>query len=354
MPENFTTSSALDYAAALNGKFMNWHEKCSYYAGKKLPYCSRKQGQAVYSADVRRLEPAGNLTRIWRNCYLSRLYMLLMIAFNLFTDDAEDRKIPVGGQAVIEGVLMKGKSLWGLAVRKPSGDVYRESWPNSSRTERFPYKLPFIRGVVVMCEMMATGFKALSRSAEVALEETEEQMTFKDILLSVIIAIAAVGGLFIALPLWIAGMVAETPLYVNITEGLLRAVIFIGYVAVIGLWKDIREVFRYHGAEHKTINAFEHGLTMTPENIMTCSRIHPRCGTSFLLIAVIVSIIIFSPVKTLIAGESFMLQVAARIILIPVVIGISYEIIRLSTRSGKIGFCIIAPFLTLQYLTTRA
>ena len=284
---------------------------------------------------------------------MSRLYMLLMIAFNLFTDDAEARKIPVGGQAVIEGVLMKGKSLWGLAVRKPSGDVYRESWPNSSRTERFPYKLPFIRGVVVMCEMMATGFKALSRSAEVALEETEEQMTFKDILLSVIIAIAAVGGLFIALPLWIAGMVAETPLYVNITEGLLRAVIFIGYVAVIGLWKDIREVFRYHGAEHKTINAFEHGLTMTPENIMTCSRIHPRCGTSFLLIAVIVSIIIFSPVKTLIAGESFMLQVAARIILIPVVIGISYEIIRLSTRSGKIGFCIIAPFLTLQYLTTR-
>ena len=283
---------------------------------------------------------------------IKRLYLWLLVAANLFADDAE-KKIPVGGQAVIEGVLMKGKNLWGLAVRRPSGDIFTESWPNSSRIKRMPYKLPFLRGVVVMCEMMATGFRALSKSAEVALEEEEEQMTWKDVLLSIILAVAAVGGLFIALPLWLAGYIADTPLYVNITEGVLRAVIFVGYVAIIGLWKDIREVFRYHGAEHKTINAFEHGLTMTPENIMTCSRIHPRCGTSFLLIAVIVSIIIFSPIKTLIAGESFTLQVLARIILIPVVIGISYEVIRLASNSGKFGLCIIAPFLTLQYLTTR-
>ena len=266
---------------------------------------------------------------------------------------ADEKKIPVGGQAVIEGVLMKGKNLWGLAVRKPSGDIFSEHWPNSSRIERMPYKLPLIRGVVVMCEMMATGFKALSKSAEVALEETDETMTFWDVLWAIAIAVAAVGGLFIALPLWVAGYLADTPLYVNITEGVLRAVIFIGYVAIIGLWKDIREVFKYHGAEHKTINAFEHGLKMTPENIMTCSRIHPRCGTSFVLIAVIVSIIIFSPVKTLIAGESFALQVLARIILIPLVIGISYEIIKLASNSGKLGFCLIAPFLSLQYLTTR-
>lgn len=283
---------------------------------------------------------------------LNKFCLWLMVTANLFADDA-DRKIPVGGQAVIEGVLMKGKNLWGLAVRKPSGEIFTDKWPNSSRTKRYPWKLPFLRGVVIMCEMMSTGFKALSKSAEVALEEEEEKMTWKDILSAVILAVIAVGGLFIALPLWLAGFVAETPLYVNITEGTLRAVIFVGYVAVIGLWKDIREVFRYHGAEHKTINAFEHGLEMTPENIMTCSRIHPRCGTSFLLIAVIVSIIIFSPVKTLIAGESFALQVIARIVLIPVVVGISYEIIRLASKSGKIGLCVIAPFLTLQYLTTR-
>ena len=284
---------------------------------------------------------------------LKRLNLLLMIALNLFADDARKEKIPVGGQAVIEGVLMKGKTLWGLAVRRPSGDIFTENWPHSSRTQYYPWKLPFVRGVVTMCEMMATGFRALSKSAEVALEEEEEQMTVKDVILSVLLAVVSVGGLFIALPLWLAGYIAETPLWVNITEGVLRAVIFVGYVAVIGLWKDIREVFRYHGAEHKTINAFEHGLAMTPENIMTCSRIHPRCGTSFLLIAVIVSIIIFSPVKTLIAGESFTLQVLARIVLIPVVVGISYEIIRLASSSGKFGLCIIAPFLTLQYLTTR-
>ena len=156
-----------------------------------------------------------------------------------------------------------------------------------------------------MCEMMAIGFQALSKSAEVALEEEEEKLTFKDILMAVAIAIFAVGGLFIALPLWIAGRLSTVPLYVNIIEGVARAIIFIGYVAVIGLWPDIRQVFRYHGAEHKTINAFESEMKMTPENIMKCSRIHPRCGTSFLLIAVIVSIIIFSPVKTFIAGENF-------------------------------------------------
>ncbi|MBR0095112.1 MAG: DUF1385 domain-containing protein [Synergistaceae bacterium] len=278
-----------------------------------------------------------------------------MIALSLFNASASDKpeKIPVGGQAVIEGVLMKGQKFWGLAVRRPSGEVFTDNWANSSRTKRAPYNFPFIRGVVVMCEMMAVGFKALSKSAEVALEEEEEQLTFKDMLLAILIAIVAVGGLFIALPLWLAGHLASEPLHVNIIEGILRAVIFIAYVAIIGLWPDIRQVFRYHGSEHKTINAFESGMKMTPENIMKCSRIHPRCGTSFLLIAVIVSIIIFSPVKTLIAGESFVLQVLARIILIPLVIGISYEIIKLASNSGKIGFCVIAPFLTLQYLTTR-
>ena len=285
---------------------------------------------------------------------IKKLNMLFILALNLFSaKSGEDKKIPVGGQAVIEGVLMKGKNLWGLAVRRPSGEIFTDKWTNSSRTEKMPYKLPFIRGVVVMCEMMAVGFRALSKSAEVALEEEEEKLTFKDILLAVALAIFAVGGLFIALPLWIAWHMATEQLYINVIEGILRAVIFIAYVAIIGLWPDIREVFRYHGAEHKTINAFEKEMQMTPENIMKCSRIHPRCGTSFLLIAVIVSIIIFSPVKVLIAGESFTLQVLARIILIPLVIGISYEIIKLASNSGKIGLCLISPFLTLQYLTTR-
>ncbi len=281
---------------------------------------------------------------------LRRINLLLILATNFFASEA--RKIPVGGQAVIEGVLMKGENLWGLAVRKQSGEIFTDNWANKSRTKKLPWKLPFLRGIVIMCEMMAVGFRALSKSAEVALEETDEEMTLKDIILAVITAIVAVGGLFIALPLWISGKLGLTAIYANIFEGILRAVIFIGYVAIIGMWSDIKQVFRYHGAEHKTINAFESNLEMTPENIMKCSRIHPRCGTSFMLIAVIVSIIVFSPVKILVAGN-FLLQVLARIILIPLVIGVSYEIIRLAANSGVIGRCIISPFLTLQYLTTR-
>ncbi len=289
--------------------------------------------------------------RAWRICYLlRRINLLLILATNFFASEA--RKIPVGGQAVIEGVLMKGENLWGLAVRKQSGEIFTDNWANKSRTKKLPWKLPFLRGIVIMCEMMAVGFRALSKSAEVALEETDEEMTLKDIILAVITAIVAVGGLFIALPLWISGKLGLTAIYANIFEGILRAVIFIGYVAIIGMWSDIKQVFRYHGAEHKTINAFESNLEMTPENIMKCSRIHPRCGTSFMLIAVIVSIIVFSPVKILVAGN-FLLQVLARIILIPLVIGVSYEIIRLAANSGVIGRCIISPFLTLQYLTTR-
>ena len=267
-------------------------------------------------------------------------------------------RIAVGGQAVIGGVLMKGDERWGLAVRRPNGEIFREHWPNSSRTKRLPWKLPLLRGVVVMCEMMATGFKALSRSAEVALEETQEEMTAKDIFIAAAVAVLAVGGLFIALPLWAAGVAARiwnlTSLSTNVLEGLARAAVFIGYIAVIGLWGDIRDVFRYHGAEHKTINAFECGLDMTPEKILTCSRIHPRCGTSFLLIAVIVSIAVFSPIKTVIvsAGGGFWAQVGARVLLIPLVIGISYEIIRYASK-GIIGRVLISPLLSLQYLTTR-
>ena len=289
---------------------------------------------------------------------MRRLTEIFITAAGLFANEAEDKRIPVGGQAVIEGVLMKGENRWGLAVRRPGGDIFKEHWPNSSRTKRLPWKLPLFRGMVIMCEMMATGFKALSRSAEVALEETQEEMTYKDIVIAVVVAVFAVGGLFIALPLWVSGMCAKlwslSQLSTNVMEGLVRAAVFIGYIAIIGLWKDIKQVFRYHGAEHKTINAFESGLDMTPENILTCSRIHPRCGTSFLLIAVIVSIAVFSPVKTvsMSAGGGFWAQVLVRVLLIPVVIGISYEIIRFASK-GIVGRVLISPLLSLQYLTTR-
>ena len=197
------------------------------------------------------------------------------------------------------------------------------------------------------------GFKALGRSAEIALEETQEKMTFWDFLIAAGIAVFAVAGLFVALPLWLADMLKTSlslsPFWCNVFEGFIRGAIFVGYVAVIGLWDDIRQVFCYHGAEHKTINAFENGLEMTPETIASQSRIHPRCGTSFLLIAVIVSIIVFS----FIGGGGFTWRAGIRVVTLPLVIGISYEIIRLTSKLGAVGQFFMAPVLSLQYLTTK-
>lgn len=263
------------------------------------------------------------------------------------------KKIPVGGQAVIEGVLMKGKKRWGLSVRKPDGGIYRESWDNSGWNEKKPWKYPIIRGVVAMVDMMKTGIRALNRSAEIALGE-EEKMTKKEFFLAVATAVFAVVGLFIALPLWLADIMSKffslSAVEKNIIEGALRGVIFVGYVGIIGLWKDITQVFRYHGAEHKTINAFESGdVELTPENVARYSRIHPRCGTSFLLVVIIVSIVVFS-----FAGSGGLLwRISSRVILLPVVMGISYEIIRGASKMGLCGKILMAPMMLLQYLTTR-
>jgi uncharacterized protein YqhQ len=283
----------------------------------------------------------------------------MALALGLWAQSASDpdpRKIPVGGQAVIEGVLMKGPYLWGLAVRQPNGQIFEESWSNSSRTKSYPWKLPFLRGVVTMVEMMGTGFRALGRSAEIALGDSEEELTKKDLCIAILVGVAAVVGLFIALPLWLSEVTANFfSLHAgarNALEGGIRGGIFIAYVAAIGLWGDIRQVFRYHGAEHKTINAFEaRGTTdtLTPQTIAPYSRIHPRCGTSFLLIAIFIGIAVFSVA----GGDGILRRIGSRVVLLPLVIGISYEIIRLASKSGFAGKLFMAPMLSLQYLTTR-
>jgi uncharacterized protein YqhQ len=296
------------------------------------------------------------------------LYAILApLGFWADSPEAEEarrtRKIPVGGQAVIEGVLMKGENRWGLAVRRPDGEIFKENWLNSSRTKRYPWKLPLLRGFVTMAEMLGTGFRALSRSAEISLGDSEEELTKKDAAIAVAVGILAVVGLFIALPLWLsekgAAFLSLSATGRNVLEGLLRGVIFVGYVALIGLWEDIRQVFRYHGAEHKTINAFESGALgsnalgeearLTPEFVAAQSRIHPRCGTSFLLIAILISIAVFSAI----GGGGILWRIGTRVALLPLVIGISYEIIRLSSKSGIVGKCLMFPVLSLQYLTTR-
>ncbi|MDD2453503.1 MAG: DUF1385 domain-containing protein [Aminobacteriaceae bacterium] len=277
---------------------------------------------------------------------------ILMQLFLLLAEGAEDRRIPVGGQAVIEGVLMKGPAQWGLSVRKPDGMIETETWSNRPWTSAMPWKLPVIRGVVTMIEMMTVGFRALDRSAQIAVGE-EEKITAKEMFITAAVAILAVVGLFIALPLWLSDLAVRAwgigPLGKNILEGCARGIVFIAYVAGIGMWSEIRRVFSYHGAEHKTINAYEAGAEMTVAGIRNYSRIHPRCGTSFLLIVVAVSIVVFS-----LAGHgSILWRIGSRIVLLPLVMGISYEIIRGASCAGALGRVLMAPAMSFQYITTR-
>jgi uncharacterized protein YqhQ len=275
-------------------------------------------------------------------------------AVSVFTAGAteEERRIPVGGQAVIEGVLMKGPRHWGMAVRKPDGSIWRRAWFESQWLKRGAWKWPVVRGFASMAEMMRVGFRALSLSAEQALGE-EESFSFLETALTVLFAVAMVGGLFIALPVWLseraAAYLGASATAKNALEGVVRGAVFVGYVAVIGMWKDIRRVFAYHGAEHKTINAYEKGLPLDAESVAGCSRIHRRCGTSFIIVVVVTSIAVFS----FLGHGPFWLRVLARIILLPVVIGISYEIIKGAAKSDTWGKYLIMPALSLQYLTTR-
>lgn len=264
----------------------------------------------------------------------------------------ESRRIPVGGQAVIEGVLMKGPQHWGLVVREPDGNLWSKAWLGADWLKHGVWKWPVVRGFASMVEMMRVGIRALSLSAERALGE-EESFSPLEALFTVAVSIFMVVGLFIALPVWLSDKATEalglSNVAKNIVEGALRALVFIGYVVLVGMWKDIARVFAYHGAEHKTINAYENELPLTTDSVAGCSRIHRRCGTSFLLIVVVVSIFVFS-----FFGEGpLWVKAAARIALLPLVIGISYEIIKAASLSESWGKYLIMPALSLQYITTR-
>lgn len=282
---------------------------------------------------------------------LAKIFVNSLRLINLAAE-TEERRIPVGGQAVIEGVLMKGPEHWGLAVREPEGKIWFKSWLSSKWLEKPVWKLPIIRGCATMVDMMRVGMNALSISAEVSLGE-EDTFSPWELAGSILFALLFVVGLFIALPMFLSEFVSAhcglSAVWKNCIEGIVRAFVFIGYVAVISLWKDMRRVFEYHGAEHKTINAYEHYAELTPENVAKYSRIHRRCGTSFLLIVVFVSIIVFSFIRV----DTAMARVLSRVVLLPLVIGISYEFIRAAAKSDGWGKTCIAPALTLQYVTTR-
>ena len=247
--------------------------------------------------------------------FAGRAFHLIISAFA----EAAPKRIPVGGQAVIEGVLMKGPEHWGLAVREPGGKIFLKSWLGSEWLKKGIWKYPVVRGFATMVEMMRVGMRALSMSADISLGE-EEKITPFETALSVAAALLGI-----------------------------RGVIFVAYVALISLWKDIARVFEYHGAEHKTINAYESGAELTPENAAAYSRIHRRCGTSFLIIVILVSIIVFSAID----GGGALWRVGSRVVLLPLVIGVSYEFIRAASNSDTWGVWSIKPALLLQYITTR-
>lgn len=280
------------------------------------------------------------------------IFFIIQIVFSALSGVQRDR-IPVGGQAVIEGVLMKGPEHWGLAVREPGGRIWLKSWLGSDWIKHGIWKLPVIRGFATMVEMMRIGMKALSLSAEISLGE-EDKISPLEMALSIAVAIFAVIGLFIALPMFVAEYLTYlfnlSHVWKNAAEGVMRGLVFIGYVALIGMWKDIRRVFEYHGAEHKTINAYEQGSELTPEAVSRYSRIHRRCGTSFLLVVIFVSIIVFSAI----GGGSIAWRIGSRVLLLPFVIGISYEFIKGASNSDTWGRVCIMPALSLQYITTRA
>jgi uncharacterized protein YqhQ len=262
------------------------------------------------------------------------------------------RTIPVGGQAVIEGVLMKGPEHWGLVVREPDGGLWSKAWLGSEWLNKGVWKWPVIRGFASMVEMMKVGSKALSLSAERALGE-DDSFSVSELILTVAIAVLLVVGLFIALPVWLSDLLEKATgasfIVKNLAEGLIRCAVFVLYVAAASILKDIRRVFSYHGAEHKTINAYENGLPLSPETVAGCSRIHRRCGTSFMLVVVAVSIFVFS----FFSSGPLWLKASARVVLLPLVIGLSYEVIRGASKSDTWGRYLIMPALSLQYLTTR-
>lgn len=262
-------------------------------------------------------------------------------------------KLMVGGQAVIEGVMMRGPKLVATAVREPSGEITVKVDPVSSLGERYPIlKKPMLRGVVALGESLVLGLKSLSYSAQMAGEE-DEQLSDKELAMTMLFSLGLAVILFVIIPTAAAKYLhaaATDPVILNLLEGGLRLAIFMIYIYGISRLKDIKRVFQYHGAEHKTIHAYEAGVELTVENVQKFSTLHPRCGTAFLLIVMVVSIIMFA----FLGWPDLWLRILSRVILLPVVAGISYEIIRYAGRTtNPIIQTAILPGLWLQKITTN-
>lgn len=259
----------------------------------------------------------------------------------------------VGGQAVIEGVMMRAPEAWSIAVRRPDGVIEstRRELPGFVAHSRWR-KVPFIRGILVLGESLSLGFRALSWSAQKAGDEEEGELRKRDIVFAMTFGIAFFVAVFIVAPLLVANaaepLVGDSSIAFNIVDGLVRVGLFLLYIWVIGFSKDIRRVFEYHGAEHKTIHAYEAGDPLQLDAIQKYSPRHPRCGTNFLMIVVILALIVF----TFIGRPRLALLIASRVVFIPIIAGVSYELLKAAAQQRWLAVA-SKPGMWLQRLTTR-
>ncbi|AZR74015.1 hypothetical protein BBF96_11795 [Anoxybacter fermentans] len=267
------------------------------------------------------------------------------------------KKSQYGGQAVIEGVMMRGKEWLAIAVRRPDGEIIVKKEKLNSITQKLSFlKWPFFRGVVALIETLIIGMKAITFSANQALDDEEEaeELSFLEMFFSILLAFGMAVLLFIALPAWVVKLIqgyVASNLVLNLIEGIVKASAFIGYILVISLMKDIRRIFEYHGAEHVTIHAYEKGEELTIENARKYSPLHPRCGTNFIFVVIIISIIFFS----FFGRPAFLKRILIHLALLPVIAGTAYEVIKKAggEKVNPIIYVIAQPGIWLQKLTTR-
>jgi uncharacterized protein YqhQ len=264
---------------------------------------------------------------------------------------------PIGGQAVLEGVMMRGPTAWSVAVRKPNGDIAELNRPVASPLARHRWlRVPVVRGVVALGESLAIGFRALAVSANYAAqeegEEVETELSRGQLLFAFAVAIGFAIMLFKVGPALLADQLPiHSGWWFVIVEGLIRVAIFVVYLSVISLLPDLRRVFQYHAAEHKAINAYEAGEPLEPEAVQRHSLIHVRCGTAFLLYVMVIAVFVFA----FFGRPAWYWLIVTRILLLPVIAGLAYEVIRFAGRhSGNAVLrALLAPGLWLQRLTTR-
>ncbi|MBW2986926.1 DUF1385 domain-containing protein [Candidatus Woesearchaeota archaeon] len=262
-------------------------------------------------------------------------------------------KQAIGGQAVIEGVMMKSKKKLAIAVRKPNKKItVKKQKLDSSFHRNIFFRIRFIRGIFVLIDTMVMGINALSYSANQSIDKKEEKLSKGAIALTIGVAALLAVGLFIVLPLFLTRLVTESDgVLFNLIDGVIRIGVFFAYIGGISFMKDVKRMFQYHGAEHKSVFCYESGKKLTVKNAKKFSCLHPRCGTTFIIIVLALSILLFS----LVTSPSWVVKLLIRLAFIPVIAGLSYEFIRWSSKyyNNPVVKILVAPGLAMQLLTTR-